>query len=172
VRVALRQEPHHKMIRDLASGISELAITSPRPSGQHGWLPLQRQRLALVVPLGHRLARRRQVRLRDIADEDFVTVPIGFGFRSLVDELLGAAGVVPRISFESGDLSTIEGIVGSGLGVALLPEQLAGTSTTIGLPLSEAGAERVVGCSWRDDRELAPAAARFLAFLRHTGPFD
>jgi DNA-binding transcriptional LysR family regulator len=172
VRVALRQEPHHKMIRDLASGISELAITSPRPSGEHGWLPLQRQRLALVVPLGHRLARRRQVRLRDIADEDFVTVPSGFGFRSLVDQLLGAAGVVPRISFESGDLSTIEGIVGSGLGVALLPEQLAGTSTTVGLPLSEASAERVVGCSWRVDRELAPAAARFLAFLRHAGPFD
>ena len=46
-----------------------------------------------------------------------VTVPAGFGFRSLVDDLLGAAGVSPRVSFESDDLATIEGFVGAGLGV-------------------------------------------------------
>src|SRR3954467_13864992 len=56
VRVVLRQEPGHEILRDLASGLSELALTSPRPAGPHGWLPLQRQRLVLVVPAGHRLA--------------------------------------------------------------------------------------------------------------------
>src|ERR1700677_1207006 len=32
-RVALRREPGHVILRDLASGLSELAITSPRPAG-------------------------------------------------------------------------------------------------------------------------------------------
>src|SRR5262249_2352608 len=41
VRVALRQEPGHEILQDLASGLSELALTSPRPPGPHGWLPLQ-----------------------------------------------------------------------------------------------------------------------------------
>lgn len=41
-------------------------------------------------------------------------MPAGFGFRALVDELLAGAGVTPRIAFESADLATIEGIVGSG----------------------------------------------------------
>ena len=171
VRVVLRQEPNHEILRDLAAGVSELAITSPRPSWPLGWLPLQRQRLALVVPAHHRLTGRRRVRLADVAGEDFVTVPIGFGFRSLVDELFQAAGVAPRVAFESGDLATIEGIVGSGLGVALLPEQFAGTSNTVGVPLSAKGAERMVGLTWRTDRELAPAAQRLLSFLRHAAPF-
>jgi DNA-binding transcriptional LysR family regulator len=145
VRVALRQEPGHEIRRDLASGLSELALTSPRPPGPHGWLPLQRQRLVLVVPSGHRLASRRQVRLDEVAKEDFVTVPRGLGFRSLIEELLG---------------------------LAILPEQLSGASSTTGIALAAAGAERVIGLTWRIDRPLSPAAARFLKFLRHAGPFD
>jgi DNA-binding transcriptional LysR family regulator len=172
VRVVLRQEPNHEILRDLASGVSELAITSPRPTGPHRWLPLQRQRLALVVPAEHRLASRRRARLADVAGEDFVTVPPGFGFRSLVDELFKAAAVTPQIAFESGDLATIEGIVGSGLGVAVLPEQFAGTSNTVGVALSATGAERTVGLTWRSDRALAPAAARLLESLRRTAPFE
>lgn len=171
-RVALRQEPGHEILRDLASGLSELAIISPRPPGPHGWLPLQRQRLVLVVPLGHRLAARRQAQLDELAGEDFVTVPAGFGFRSLLDELLQASGVAVRVSFESGDLATIEGLVGAGLGIAILPEQFAGLSGTAGVALAAEHAERVVGLTWRTDRPLPPAAARFLEFLRRAGPFD
>src|SRR3954453_21850939 len=55
VRVVLTQEPNHAILRDLEAGRAELAVTSPRPEGPHGWLPLQRQRLALAVPRGHRL---------------------------------------------------------------------------------------------------------------------
>jgi LysR family transcriptional regulator, transcription activator of glutamate synthase operon len=172
VRVVLRQEPGHEMLRDLASGLSELALIAPRPPGPHDWLPLQRQRLVLAVPAGHRLAARRRLRLDEVADEDFVTVPRGLGFRVLLDELLQAEGMTPRISFESADLITIEGLVGAGLGLAILPEQLVGASGTTGVPLAAAGAERVIGLTWRTDRSLPPAAARFLTFLRHAAPFD
>jgi LysR family transcriptional regulator, transcription activator of glutamate synthase operon len=172
VRVVLRQEPGHEMLRDLASGLTELALISPRPPSPHGWLPLHRQRLVLTVPAGHRLAAHRRVRLDEVADEAFVTVPRGLGFRALLDELLQAEGMTPRISFESADLTTIEGLVGAGLGLAILPEQLVGASGTTGVPLAAAGAERVVGLTWRADRELPPAATRFLAFLRQAGPFD
>jgi len=172
VRVALRQEPGHEILRDLASGQAELAVISPRPTGPHGWLPLQRQRLVLVVPLGHRLAARREARHDELAGEDFVTVPVGFGFRSLIDDLLQAGGAAAHVSFESDDLATIEGLVGAGLGVAILPERFAGISGTVGVALAADHAERVVGLTWRTDRPLPPMAARFLEFLRHAGPFD
>src|ERR1700760_2597217 len=166
VRVVLRQEPGHEIVRDLAAGQSELAVTAPRPGGPHGWLPLQRQRLVLVVPSGHRLAVQAQVGLDEVAGEDFVTVPPGFGFRSLLDELLAAEDVVlRRVSFEIGDLATVEGLVGSGLGVAILPDQFAGVSGTVGVPLATARAERVVGLTWRADRPLSPAAARLLGLV-------
>jgi DNA-binding transcriptional LysR family regulator len=173
VRVALRQEPGHEILRDLASGQSELAVISPRPGEPHGWLPVQRQRLVLVVPAGHRLAARHQVRLQEVTGEDFITVPAGFGFRSLLDELLAAEGVVlGRVSFEIGDLATVEGLVGAGLGVAILPDQFAGVSGTVGVPLAAESAERVVGLTWRADRALPPAATRFLDFVRRAAPFE
>jgi DNA-binding transcriptional LysR family regulator len=170
--VALRQGPGHEILRDLASGLSELAIISPRPPGPHGWLPVQQQRLVLVVPAEHRLAARRQAHLDELAGEDFVTVPAGFGFRGLVDGLLEAGGVAAHVSFEISDLATIEGLVGAGLGVAILPEQFAGISGTVGIALAADRAERIVGLTWRADRPLPPTAARFLEFLRHVGPYD
>jgi DNA-binding transcriptional LysR family regulator len=172
LRIELRQEPSREMLRDLAAGDTELALISPRPEGPYGWLPLQRQRLALIVPPGHRLAGRRRAELADVTGENFVTIPPGFGFRDLVDGLFAAAGVTPRIAFEIGDLATIEGLVGAGLGVALVPEQFAGTSGTVGLTLTATGAERVVGLTWRTDRPSRPAAERFRTLVQQAGPYE
>jgi LysR family transcriptional activator of glutamate synthase operon len=178
VRVVLRQEPGHVILEDLASGAAEVALMAQRAlgppalGGVHGWLPLQRQRLFLAVPAGHRLAARKRVRIEQLAEEDVVTVPRGFGYRSHVDELFATAGVVPRVAFESGDLATVEGLVGAGLGVALVPEGFAGASQTVGIALAAADAERVIGLTWRSDRALAPAAARFVDVLRNAAPFD
>jgi LysR family transcriptional activator of glutamate synthase operon len=171
LRVELRQEPGHEIMADLDAGVSELALTSPQPAGPYGWLPLQTQTLALIVPPGHRLASVRRCRLAEVAGEDFVTIPPGFGFRALVDDLFATAGVAPRIAFEIGDLATIAGLVGAGLGVALVPEQFAGASGTVKIELTSPTAQRVVGLTWRSDRTLSPAAARFRAVVTEAAPY-
>ncbi len=172
VRVVLRQEPAHEILHDLSTGAAELAITSERPTGDFGWLPLQEERLVLIVRPTHRLRRRRLVRLDELAGEELVTTPVGFGHRALVDGLLADASVAPRVSFESADLATIEGLVAAGLGVAIVPEAFAGQSGTIGIALTARAARRSVGLTWRSDREPAPAAARLLDFVvRRRGSF-
>lgn len=160
VRVLLSQEPAHEILADLGAGAVDLAITSPRPPG-HGWFPLQEERLVLAVPPTHRLRRRRRVALTELADEELVTTPVGFGYRALVDLLLREAGVSPRISFESQELATIEGLVAAGLGVAIVPEPFAGVSGTVGIRIAADGARRTVGLAWRTDRPLPAPAARF-----------
>lgn len=161
IQVALRQEPGHEIIADLVGSRADLAVTSVRPEGEYGWLPLYEERLVLIVPDGHRLARRRRVRPAELTEEHFVTPPAGFGYRSLTDGLLAAGGVVPRVSFESQDLATIEGLVGAGLGVAIVPEAFAGLSGTTAVGLAIEGARRAVGMTWRTDRELSQPAIRF-----------
>ena len=76
------------------------------------------------------------------------------------------------MAFESGDLATIEGLVGAGLGVASCLRTSPARPHTVGLALTADDAERVIGLTWRTDRALAPAAARFVDFLRLAGPFD
>jgi LysR family transcriptional activator of glutamate synthase operon len=170
IRVLLSQEPGHDILRDLGSGAAELAITSAQPSGDFGWLPLQHERLVLIVSPSHRLRNRKRIDLAELADDDLVTTPVGFGHRSLVTGLLEEAGIAMRVSFESADLATIEGLVAAGLGVALVPEQLAGQSGTIGVRLTTPRARRTVGLTWRTDHPLAPPAARLLTFIENTVP--
>jgi len=165
IRVLLSQEPAHDILRDLATCAAELAITSTQPSGDFGWLSLQHERLVLIVPPSHRLRNRKRVDLAELADDELVTTPVGFGHRSLVTALLAEAGTAMRVSFESADLATIEGLVAAGLGVAIVPGQFAGQSGTIGLALTTPRARRTIGLTWRTDHALAPAAARLLSFI-------
>lgn len=165
VRVVLTQEPAHHIQRDLDHGLVELAITSVQPDGDCGWLPLQEERLVLIVPPSHRLRNRRRVDLTELTDDELVTTPVGFGYRSHINRLLADAGVAMPVSFESADLATIEGLVAAGLGVAITPEQFAGLSGTIGLNIANPDARRTIGLTWRTDHPLAPAAARFRDFV-------
>jgi DNA-binding transcriptional LysR family regulator len=153
------------MRRDLATGAAELSITTAPPPGEYGWLPLQYERLVLVVPPSHRLRHRRRIDLAEVAGEELVTTPPGFGHTALVADLFSEAGTTMRISFESADLATIEGLVAAGLGVAVVPEQFAGQSGTIGLSLRTSRARRTIGLTWRTDHPLAPPAARFVSFV-------
>lgn len=169
VRVLLSQEPAHDIVEDLGTAAVDLAITSARPPGDHGWHPLQEERLVLVVPGAHRLRHRKRVRLSELADEELVTTPVGFGYRALVDALLRDVGVQPTVSFESQDLATIEGLVAAGLGVAIVPEHFAGQSGTTGIAIAADAAHRTIGLTWRTDRPLPAPAARFRDFVAHGG---
>jgi LysR family transcriptional activator of glutamate synthase operon len=91
--------------------------------------------------------------------------------RDPYDDHLFAAGVTPRIALEIGDLATIEGLVGAGLGVAVVPENFAGATGTAGTALAAPGAERVVGLTWRTDRPLGPAAGRFRELVAEAAPY-
>ncbi|GAA0935181.1 LysR family transcriptional regulator [Kribbella koreensis] len=172
IRFALREEPSHEIVRDLESGEAELAVTGPRPDPEvFGWHLLERQRLCLYVPPDHPLAGRKQVGLAEAAAEPFIGLRPGFGFRRVVDELCRAAGFTPVAAFESTDLSTIDRLVGAGLGVAVLPAgAVRGTdSGATPVPLAGIKARRDIGLTWRLGRTLSPAAQRFRAFVTSPG---
>ena len=134
------RNPAHEILRDLEPGAADLAITSARPARlrlgrrcrRSGWCWSSRP--ATGCGTGARVS------LTELADEELVTTPVGFGFRTLVDGLLrGRRGRAATVSFESQDLATIEGLVAAGLGVALVPEQFAGQSGTVGVTPDRAG---------------------------------
>lgn len=169
VRFALREEPSHDIVRDLESGEAELAITGPRPPRDtFGWHLLERQRLCLYVPAGHPLAGLERVSLSEAAGEPFVAVRSDFGFRRVTDDLCRAAGFSPQVAFESTDLTTIDRLVGAGLGVAILPAGAVRNPDSGATPVNLEGvnARRDIGLSWRLRGELSPAAERFRSFVQ------
>ncbi|MET9343396.1 LysR family transcriptional regulator [Nonomuraea sp. NPDC003804] len=141
VRFSLVQGSRQDILRRLREGEIDLAFVAPLPSGdaELTGTPLARQELVLTVPTSHRLARRRRVRAAELADEDFVTLEQGYGVRQITDELCAAAGFRPRITFEGQESDTVRGLVGAGLGVALLPGYgVAPLPGVVEIPLSPA----------------------------------
>ncbi|MEV0357812.1 LysR family transcriptional regulator [Nocardia sp. NPDC050697] len=167
VAVSLHQDAAGTITRMVLDGEADLAVVSPRPAEAGlGWSGLLRQPLVLAVPAGHRLAGRRQLHLADLGGEDVIAMRPGYGMRRLLDELAAAAGLHPRIVFESSDLVTVTGLVAAGLGVALVPLEDPPPGATPSpavarVPLADPGAVREVGLVWAADRPMPEAARRF-----------
>ncbi|WP_327113909.1 LysR family transcriptional regulator [Nocardia sp. NBC_01730] len=169
VTVTLWQGAAETVTQRVLDGEADLGIVSPRPAvAGVGWRTVLRQPLVLAVPADHRLAGRRQVRLAEIADAEFVAMHQGFGMRRIFDELCAAADIRPRIAFESSDLVTVAGLVSAGLGVAILPREdplsASPLSGPVTVPLADAGASRAVGLIWPAAAILPDAVRRFRDF--------
>ncbi|MFD9487854.1 LysR family transcriptional regulator [Streptomyces sp. NPDC059991] len=82
--------------------------------------PLLIDRLVGLLPDGHRLAESGTVDIRDLADEPWIA-GCPRCRRQLVD-VCEESGFTPRIDFATDDYPAVIGLVGAGLGVAVLPE--------------------------------------------------
>jgi DNA-binding transcriptional LysR family regulator len=158
ITFTLTQDASEVITARILDGAADLGIVSPKPAAPRvGWRELLRQPLALAVPADHRLAGRRQVRLAEAADADFIAMHAVHGMRTILDDLCAAADFRPRIVLESSDLITVGGLVAAGLGVGLLPLEDASTRGPLRaaaqpgpvlVPLTDPGAFRAVGLIW------------------------
>lgn len=165
VRFQLVQTYGESLLDRLRAGELDLCLTSPPPD-RSGLVVrrLDEQRLRLVVPLGHRLAGRRRVRLAEAAAEEFVTLEPGYGLRRITDALCAEAGFSPRVAFEGEEAETLRGLVAAGLGVALLPPPPVPRPGVAELDVVAPRAVREIGVAWREGRHTPPVAA-FTRFL-------
>ncbi|SPF05019.1 LysR family transcriptional regulator [Streptomyces sp. MA5143a] len=82
--------------------------------------PLLTDRLVGLVPQGHRLAGARSIGIEELAGEPWIAgCP---RCRGQLVRVCESAGFTPRIDFATDDYPAVVGLVGAGLGVAVLPE--------------------------------------------------
>ncbi|MFL6717209.1 MAG: LysR family substrate-binding domain-containing protein [Burkholderiaceae bacterium] len=84
---------------------------------------LEKDVFCVALPPDHPLAKKSAITLRDLADQEFIGyVPSAVGgLHAACSALLQAANVAPRITQEVVQVATAIGLVGSGIGVALVP---------------------------------------------------
>lgn len=115
----------------------------------------------LLVPRDDPLERRRQpVRLRDVA-----ALPL-IGYRQPEqggEVALRAAGAEPRVVFRSDETAVLQGLVGAGLGYALVPRLTVTRGDRMVKALPVAGiAPREITLAWHADRTLSPGGRAFV----------
>lgn len=158
VLITHREGSGLELLDGLDGGGVDVAIMAPRPPERFGWLPVGRQALVLVLPIGHPLAEREVVDLADVRDDAFLVLDRRFDARQRADALCSAAGFRPQIALEADDLVTLRGYVAAGLGVAVLPADAALSPRTVSVPLVDPNARRSFGLAW--DTERLPQAAQ------------
>jgi DNA-binding transcriptional LysR family regulator len=84
------------------------------------------EELVLACPTVHPLAGGANVSLSQLKDEPFIDFQHSWGTRLIVDRAFAEARINRRVAFEVTDLGTLLDLVARGLGVALVPETLAG----------------------------------------------
>ena len=167
VRFGLVQGSFAEMLGRLRAGDADLCLVAPLPRDPDVVTsPLDEQRIDLFVPAGHRFAGRDEIALAEAAEEEFVSFEPGYGLRQIADDLCASAGFTPRIAFEGEEADTVRGLVGAGLGVALLPASAPkrGDRGVVSIPISEPHASRTVGLVWMADRPSTPPVAAFREF--------
>lgn len=122
---------------------------------------------ALIVGKDHRLARRRQVDMADLADEEWIVREEEHPVVEVLHRSAQAAGFAPRISFHANDYQEAQAMVSVGLGVALAP-RTAVVNKHPGVSIVSLGSSapsRRVLLAHRHDRVRAAAEIAFQTTL-------
>jgi DNA-binding transcriptional LysR family regulator len=131
--------------------------------------PLRRDTLVVAVASDDAVARQSGVRLRQLANRDFVMFPRtrAAAYHRLVTELCRQAGFVPRIAKETAAMESVIGLVASGLGVAIVPSmaQRIHVRDVSFVPLQDKAARIEFAFAWNKDN-LSPVVRAFLATAR------
>ena len=130
---------------------------------------LSRERLVAVLSEGHRLAGRRRLRLKDLADEPFVDFPEGSSGREQSDLAFERARLRREVSLEVNTADLLTGLVRQGLGVALVAPSVAREAPgCVCIPVSD-GPVRVEYLAWNSFNP-SPVAQVFVdSILMPTG---
>ena len=164
----LLQGPAPILLEHLLAGDVDLCLVSPRfddPTVE--WLPIGEEELFVLVPVGHRLAAKHTIGLKEVAEERFVSLKSGYGLRRVTDKLCSRAGFRPRVSFEGEEVATLWGLVGAGLGIGLGPRPaVSAAGSPVALRVSEPKCFRITGLAWAKKRYITSASRTFLEFMR------
>lgn len=126
--IARRSEDMYQAVLERSVDIAFIA--APIGATRRGVVDheLSRDRLELVLWPEHPLAGRKQVRLADLVDEEFVDFPAQTHARAESDAAFDQAGLTRRVCVEADNTEAVRAAIAAELGVGMLPRDPA-TST-------------------------------------------
>lgn len=155
--------------RDIVIGHS---FTAPVPVGAEGLVcrELATEPIDVALPEDHPLAGRAHLTARDVAEADWIGVPIGYPFDTVRLTVENLTGVPVRVRQRLRDNQLNAALVAAGHGIALLPRYTTRPRPGMVLtPLRGAGAVRRIVALSRPDRAQRAAVRSVLDSLAGIG---
>ncbi len=127
VALTLAEGEPEEIAPRLRAGEFDLALLFEFPgAGERTGAGLRRVALLedpmhVALPVAHALATKPAIAIADLRDQEWVQTSARSPCAQHVVRSCLAAGFEPRVSFESDDYETVQGLVAAGVGVALIP---------------------------------------------------
>ncbi len=173
VSLFLQEMVTEEQVEALRSGRIDVGLLRPMfNEPDFGRLPLLRESYLVALPVGHPLAEADSVPLSALREERFIVTParkrryVEGRFRAAFRQ----AGFEPQVAQEVNQLHTIIGLVGGGIGVALVPHSVSRLDLegVVYRPLRDKDAPVAeLVAAWSLERET-PVLRRFLAIAQAT----
>lgn len=137
--------------------------------------PYRSERLVVILPAGHRFAKRKALRFEQLLDEEWVELPPGTALASRVAEEALKFGVRLKSRIQVKGMDSASRMVQCGLGIGLLPQaslggQQAQFPNLVCVPLKEPWAERTSYLAAASRSRLSAAGQALWSALGSTAP--
>lgn len=166
VEVTLQQLTVARQIRMLLS--HEIDLGFIRQAVSHPELQMRsllKESFVVAVPASHLFAERSEIDLSEIANEDIVSFSRveAPAIHSHLHKMCEERHFTPRIVQEAYPMSTVVGLVASGVGIAIVPESMCRLSilNVVYVPLSGTDAQSEFLLAWRKG-DPSPTLHNFL----------
>jgi DNA-binding transcriptional LysR family regulator len=173
VRVRVTVTDTQAVLDEVARGKAHLGLVGGKGDSPHlEYRPFASDRLALVVPAGHRLARRQRLSLPELGRQPLILREAGSGSRWCLEQALARAGKSLQdlqVVLELGSNEAIKDAVRRGLGLAVLSMRAADKELQAGqlhaLQVTGLPLVREMLAAWDRRRALPIPARLFLELL-------
>lgn len=174
VEVTLAEGEPEEIAPRLRAGEFDLALlfefegVGEKPGAGIRRFELMDDELQLALPADHPLAGRDRLRLEDLKGESWIQTSAASPCAKHVLRSCHGAGFEPRVSFESDDYQTVQGLIAAGVGVGLIPQlALFAVRPDIRIrSLHPSSPVRMVFAATRRGAPVTPAVATMLDTLR------
>jgi LysR family hydrogen peroxide-inducible transcriptional activator len=170
-RLRIVEEMTPTLVENLRSLSIDLAILAlPMRHKDLELFPIHTEPLFAVLPKNHPRAHVKSLALKDLRGESFVMLRDGHCFRDLSITACAHARVTPNITFESGQFSSLFGMVAAGVGVSLVPEMSIDRNADCAyVRLSDARATRTIVAAVLRGRSFNRVQQAFLSGMTSMG---
>ena len=167
IEVSVVERPLMELLRALKEGEVEVALLHD-PEQDNGDIradPIYQERYVVVLPPGHALAARDEIRLKDLSKQSYVD-RLSCEMRELVMAKAAMEDVELYARFRSEHEDWVQGMVLAGMGFAFMPEYAVTAKDLIVRPLVDPAVSRTVSIASIRGRKWSFAASAFSQSLR------
>jgi len=153
----------------IARGEADLAI-GPRPTGANlSFSQLERDYFVAAVPIGHPLAERDTITVRELLAHPLIVTSRNTSGRLVLDRAISQLHLTLRPQFELVHHFSVGKMVEAGLGVTMLPRSAVPSLASTSIVTVEIKSPRIyrdLGVITRREYQFSPAAQAFVTVLK------